>query len=97
MIDNQEAADVYSDEPLVIILSEMLNVASEDLIDDIRNLLYSMQDLQTVECSMVQEIERPEEFAVFNFKNEAAKVEVEEPKKLPKNQNATTDQKIITL
>ena len=52
MIDSREA-DLYSDEPLVIILSEMLNVGAVDLVDDIRNLMYTMQDLQAVECSMV--------------------------------------------
>ncbi len=44
MIDSREA-DLYSDEPLVIILSEMLNVGAVDLVDDIRNLMYTMQDL----------------------------------------------------
>ncbi len=62
----------------MIILSEMLNVAPVYLVDDIRNLLYTMQDLQTVECSMVVEHEKQplEDFAVFEFKNDGQKNEV---------------------
>lgn len=43
----------YEEEPLVMILSEMLNVAPDDLMDDIRNLLYSLQDTQSIESSVV--------------------------------------------
>ena len=75
----------------------MLNVASVDLVDDIRNLLYTMQDLQTVECSMVQEVEKPEEFAIFEFKNEGVRAQAEEPKQQPKIENVVSDQKILTL